>query len=223
MKELLPDTDNYFKYLLTIGLVLVVFVIIYPVQEQKGVDIEINSYTKDTSILKYRISRLREELEEFKTLQVSTQAYLDSLKDLEANLKPVDRDKSEILRQKAKDDFDQKKVHQKQTVDSLYEMNIASESEAQKIRKLEGYFSFFKTYKITLLILGIVISMVGLFYWTASVYRDEKKKDEELRGSHESAFVRHCRWIRTHKLIVVLIALVALAGIALIISVSASN
>ena len=226
MKELLPDTDNFFKYLMTIGLVLVVFVIIYPVQEQKEVDLEINSYIKDTSILKYRIYRLRCKVDEFKNTQAVTQHYLDSLKALEPNLKQIDREKSEALRQKARDDFNQKKDHHMQTVDSLYEMNITSDAEAQKIRKLEGYFSFFKTYKIVLLIVGMVVATIGLFYWTTSVYRDEKKKDEELHSIHESAFVRHCKWIRhllQNKVIVILLTLLALGAIVFIISVSISN
>lgn len=213
MKELFPDTDNFFKYLLTIGLILIVFVIIYPVQEQKEVDIEINNYMRDTAILHHRISRLTNDIAEFVPVKSSTQSILDSLKKLEPGLKPEDKDKLEALRAKIKDDFDTKKQHYQQLSDSLYELNITTDAEAQKVRKLEGYFSFFKTYKIIFLIVGIGVALIGLFYWTTSVYRDEKKKDEEIATGHESAFVRHCksvkeklknRWVLTALILVII-------------------
>src|ERR1700749_2100473 len=102
MKELFPDTDNFFKYLLTIGLILIVFVIIYPVQEQKEVDIEINSYVRDTAILHHRILRLTSDINEFVPVKSSTQSVLDSLKNLESGGKPQDKDKIEALREKKK-------------------------------------------------------------------------------------------------------------------------
>lgn len=196
MKELFPDTDNFFKYLLTIGLILIVFVIIYPVQQQKEADIDINNYSRDTAILQHRISRLSCDIDEFVRSKASTQAIEDSLKGLEPGLKPQDRERIEVLREKIKEDFNTKKEHYSQLSDSLYELNITADAEREKIRKLESYFSFFKTYKIIFLAVGIIVSFIGMFYWTASVYRDEKKKDEELKSGHDSAFVRHGKFFK---------------------------
>lgn len=196
MDKFLPDTDNFFKYLLTIGLILIVFVIIYPVQEQKEVDIEINGYQKDAKVLDYRVARLKADILEFDSVTTKSQGILDSLKKVESAQNGMQRSETELTRNRIKDEFDVKRGRLIELTDSLAIIDITNQAERQKIQKLEGYFAFFKTYKIVFLIAGVVIAAFGLYYWSASVYRDEKKKDQELQN-HMSAYVTHVKVVKS--------------------------
>ena len=213
MPEFLPDTDNFFKYLLTIGLILIAFVIVYPVQQQKEVDIEINGYLRDAKILDYRIQRLKDDVGEFKFLRNSTQHRLDSLKNLmKISVDLNERDRIEVVRNNLKNEFDKKRNTYDQIVDTLYILNVTLDYGREKIKKLSGYFSFFKSYKIVFLICGVLTSILGLVYWCASVYREELKKDKEIDQDYRSFFVKHCIWVslRLKKQFVIVVLVIIL-------------
>ncbi len=220
MDNFLPSTDNFFKYLLTIGLALIIFVIVYPAQQQKEIDIEINGYQKDTAILKYKIGRLKKDIAEFALNKSTTQQILDSLKEAESHQTATERIQTELLRGKIRDEFEGRRDRYARLTDSLSIMNITIEAERKKIHKLEGYFSLFKTYKIVFLIAGVFIAIFGLLYWSAAVYRDEKKKDEDLANTHVSAYVKHSGWLKrmmNKKLVLLLVALLFFLAIWFII------
>ena len=61
--DFLPSTDNFFKYLLTIGLLLIVFTVMYPIQKQQEVDLELLTYQRDTAIAALKINSLKNRVD----------------------------------------------------------------------------------------------------------------------------------------------------------------
>lgn len=196
MTEFLPNTDNFFKYLLTIGLLLIVFTILYPIQKQKEVDLEILSYNTEAGILNFKINSLTKEVNDLQEETNSVQHSLDSLKTLRDHSNIEEAKRIEGLRVSIKQDFDKTKSRLTILADSLTVNQITAEQQKRRIQKLESYFAFFRNYKLILLILGFVLSFIGMRYWLASVYMEEVKKGKEVETAYQSSFVRHIEFCK---------------------------
>lgn len=217
MTDFLPSTDNFFKYLLTIGLILIGFTIMYPIQKQKEVDIEILNYKTKIEVLDVAKKNLSKEVEELKDTRNRTQSELDSLKKLKLIATKSTASEIEKIRVQKKAEFDQSKQNLIVAVDSLNTVEINLRNEKIRIEKLGKYFDFFKTYKIILLSLGFILIAIGLRYWISSVYLDEIKKGKEHEASYRPSFVRHvdfCKrymnWFTISLIVAFLIALLLL-------------
>lgn len=143
MNDFLPSTDNFFKYLLTIGLLLIVFTIMYPIQKQKEVDIEILDYSNDVEILNLKIKRFEDIVNTFSSVKSSLQSELDSLKLLEAKSNILIAQKIENVRIQKKQQFDLEHKSLISIVDSLKVEKINLNKQKKKIESLKGYYSFF--------------------------------------------------------------------------------
>lgn len=196
MNDFLPSTDNFFKYLLTIGLLLIVFTIMYPIQKQKEVDIEILDYSNDVEILNLKIKRFEDIVNTFSSVKSSLQSELDSLKLLEAKSNILIAQKIENVRIQKKQQFDLEHKSLISIVDSLKVEKINLNKQKKKIESLKGYYSFFRTYKIILLLSGCFLAIVGFRYWLASVYVEELKKGKDYDQHYRSSFIRHIEYCK---------------------------
>jgi hypothetical protein len=221
MNELLPSTDNFFKYLLTIGLLLIVFTIMYPIQKQKEVDLEILNYNSSVDILNLRIVSLEKNVTDLEKTKVTMQLELDSLKQLKETLSPDKAKVIESIRVEKKEEFDRLKKDLINVADSLLVGRINVDNTKEKIKKLNSYFSFFVTYKIVFLVVGIFFSFFGFRYWIASAYLEELKKGKELQlpNQYKSSFVRHieiCKGIFTRSWVIIFTVVLTLVLVIMI-------
>lgn len=214
MNDLLPSTDNFFKYLLTIGLLLIIFTIMYPIQKQKEVDLEILNYRTQTEIANLETSKLARKVEYMDLVRKNLQTELDSLKQLKEKVSIDSAKYIEGVRIAKKALFDNYKESLLNTTDSLIVVKIKLKSDEMKIAKLDSYFSFFRVYKIAFLLIGIFLTLFGLRYWIAAVYADELKKGKEIGSGYRSSFVRHVdrckRYINRVTISIVIILLITL-------------
>lgn len=212
--EFLPNTDNFFKYLLTAGLILIVFTVVYPIQEQKKVDLEVLTYQEKENILSFQIMRLNKSVSQLENNASYLQKELDSLKKAKKRVAPYVAKQIELQRVLKKRDFDATKIVLNDYADSLTlnAENLAIHKE--KIFKLKSYYRIFGVFKVAFIGFGIFLITIGFRYWASSVYQDELKKGNEAGALRKSAFVRHLdwctpgfRWIMFILLIVLLIIL----------------
>lgn len=198
MNDFLPNTDNFFKYLLTIGMLLIVFTILYPIQKQKEVDLEIVTYNTDTAILNFKLKKIEEKVAILISEKDSIQAILDGLKIIRDKSNKIEASNIEKNRISLKEYFDKNKSDLNQLLDSLSINAIKLNEQKKRIKKLESYFAFFRNYKLILLVLGFILSFIGLRYWIASVYMEEIKKSKEINDTYQSSFIRHIDFCKNY-------------------------
>lgn len=196
MQEFLPNTDNFFKYLLTIGLILIIFTIIYPVQMQKEIDMELLGYKSKVEILSLEISHIEKEVEKLNTLRLDIQKDMDSLKEVKNSVSGKRIVTIENIRIALKEKFDNNKENILIKVDSLKIKQIILSSEKERINKLNGYYSFFKVNKSFLLGIGFILCFLGFRYWISSVYVDELQKGKKIYANYKSSFIRHANYCK---------------------------
>lgn len=189
--EFLPNTDNFFKYLLTAGLVLIAFTIVYPVQKQKEIDIEMLALQERDSLLSYEVVKFQRAYVELKEKSIAIQAELDSLKVLAVNSTKLQANRIDSDRIKLKQNFDSTKKQLLSYGDSLKLKELKLRVFEEKIKRLEGYYNHFRSFKLVFIIFGLALVVVGIRYWASSVYQDELKKSKDINSGKNSAFVRH--------------------------------
>ncbi len=195
LSNLLPQTDNFFKYILTIGIVLLLFTIVYPIQKEKEYNLEYLRYLGEKELLDFKINSLKSKFEDFKLLTNYTQKEIDSLK-LKLGRGNLEQDKFiSGLRNTKKQEYDSLKVALLNVVDSLQVNNINLKIQKNKIEQLRQFVSIFSVFKWVILPISIFLMIIGFRYWASSVYLDELKKCKDYDQEYKSSFIRHCDFI----------------------------
>jgi hypothetical protein len=171
------NTDNLYKFLFTGGILMIVFSLVYPIEKTQLLELEINTYNKQTELLNNDITLLSIEVKRLKVISGKT---LDSLIKLQKN-----RNKNNSVQiskeiAKIKDNYNRTfyKIKNQQQETILKNINI--KYNKSKIEIIQNHISTFNFYRWFLLIVGILFTGFGLSYWFKSSQNTEKLKIKEL-------------------------------------------
>jgi hypothetical protein len=78
--ESIISTENFFKFLTLSGLLLASFAILYPTNENKKLEIQLNEYVRDSTILNNKMCQLKKEVTNLKNGKINYQSTIDSVK-----------------------------------------------------------------------------------------------------------------------------------------------
>lgn len=197
LDKVLPNTDNFFKYLLTIGIVLIFFAILYPLQKQQEVDLAINEYSKNVSIYDYKVDLLETETTSLEKLLSKTQAEINSLDSLK-NSGQFASDSIHLKMVALKADFDAKKELAIKKGEELKTTQISQQYENEKIEKMQSYLSSYWIFKVLFIVIGLLLSIFGIRFWAASAYLDEQLKAKGYDPTYKHSYVRCLNWIKKY-------------------------
>lgn len=195
--KILPNTDNFFKYLLTIGIVLIFFAILYPLQKQEEIDIKINDYNKNLEVYNYKVDLLEKETNSLQSLLNETQKKINELD----SLKKINPSNSDYLNKQMltlKNEFDAKKEIAVNKGEELKMAHIGQKYEYKKIDKMKSYLSSYFIFKVGFLFFGILLSFFGIRFWAASAYLDENLKAKDLDPTYKHSYVRCLNWVKKY-------------------------
>lgn len=155
--------DNLFKYSFTLGIVMVVFSLVYPLQKQNEIDLEIINHNKEVSLINNQIDNL---LKTTKSLEIESNDLLNKVtklknyKSKKASLKKevenftVKFDKVEDIKR----EIDTKKI--------IVDFNLS------KIKVLETQSNVFASYTKWIFTFGVLFSIFGFVFWTWKTFKD---------------------------------------------------
>lgn len=171
------NTDNLYKFLFSGGILMIFFSLFYPIEKKQLLELEINTYNKQTEILNNDIKLLSAEVEELKKNSAFTLKTLEKLQKskTKTNNAQVCKEIS-IIKDGYNKTFFKIKNHQQETI--LKNINI--KYNKCKIEILQNHICTFNFYSWFLLIFGILFTGFGLKYWFKSSQNTENLKIKEL-------------------------------------------
>jgi hypothetical protein len=212
VKDLFPITDNIFKYLLTVGIALLFFALIYPLQKQQQVELQRNEALAKERVLGIDISVMESNIANLKGSLPHTQHWIDSIKKqkTKTNSAAIDKAISDTISV-----FERKKQEASTQIQSLQKNQIQQESEREKIKITSKHIWQFFLFKMAFIVIGAIFTLTGLYFWLGSAYIDDAKKGVDYKQQFKSNYVRFGDLCMRHQGRVVIILLI-LAGIVAI-------
>lgn len=174
MSSLLPSTDNLYKFLLTGGVLLIVFSIIYPLEKKQRIELEVNVYNKQAELLNVEIHNLYSEIQDLKNKSKETLALLEKTK-LERN-----KLNAEIQITRLKDNFNKNYNAIKIMENETSTKSTIMKYEKERILILQKQITSFDIFQYLMLILGVIFSSWGLYKWVIITNRSEKHQKEQM-------------------------------------------
>lgn len=157
--------DNLFKYTFTLGLVMVVFSLVYPLQKKHEIELEIVNQNKEAKLLNNEISNLNKV-----TLNLKNTS--DLLITKAVNFKANRRNKLKMkgVVDKFNSDFDSAQKN-KQAIEIK---TIILEFNKTKIVVLQQQANSFDRYSYWLSSFGIAFTVFGLLFWTKKTFKKQE-------------------------------------------------
>lgn len=157
--------DNLFKYTFTLGLVMVVFSLVYPLQKKHEIELEIVNQNKEAKLLNNEINNLNKA-----TLNLKHTSDLLIKKAI--NFKPNKRNKLKMkgVVDKFNSDFDSVQKN-KQAIEVK---TIILEFNKTKIIVLQQQANSFDRYSFWLSLFGIIFTIFGLLFWTIRTFKKQE-------------------------------------------------
>ena len=196
-EKILPNTDNFFKYLLTIGIILIFFAILYPLQKQQEVDLLINEYAKNLSVYNYKLDLLEQETANLEAFVVQAQEKINHLDSLKSTLQ-FDADSLQEKMVELKSAFESQKEILLEKGDELKMTQISQKYEGEKIAKMETYLSSYWIFKFLFILIGVLLTLFGIRFWAASTYLEEQLKAKDYDPTYKHSYVRCLDWIKKY-------------------------
>lgn len=164
LSSLFSISDNLYKFMFVGGIVMVIFSVTYPMQKKQLIDIEVNTYNQQATLLNKDISDLYKQIGDFK-------------QDL-PKLKPQSaKSSSKIIKQNiAKNtmfDLD-KKVREVNTKSIVLKYNL------ERVKILKNHIKTYDSYTCWLTWIGISSGVVGFIMWSISTWNTERLKIKEI-------------------------------------------
>lgn len=157
--------DNLFKYTFTLGLVMVVFSLVYPLQKKHEIELEIVNQNKEAKLLNNEINNLNK-------LSINLKNTSDLLIKKAANFKANKRNKLKMksVVDKFNSDFDSAQKN-KQAIEVK---TIILEFNKTKIIVLQQQANSFDRYSFWLSLFGITFTIFGLSFWTIRTFKKQE-------------------------------------------------
>ncbi len=158
------NTDNIFKFLLTGGLLMFIFSIIYPLDKRQKLEIEMNSCNEQVSIVNNEMNYISQRILK---LDSTTNNYKDSIEYLRKSSRLNSKNTIRAL----KDTLNYKLDRIKYDIYLLEQKRTSVHWEKQKLAILQEHINEFNTYKDWILWSGIVFAIIGFCGWVYITYK----------------------------------------------------
>lgn len=165
----LINGDNLFKYCFTLGLAMLVFSLIYPLEKQHLIQLEIVSHNKETELLNKDIEQLNIDVDKLKkecdNLLAKAQAFE----------KGQTINKDEVQKRVSKFNNDFKTLQN--TKHTLDVKNIVLTYNQKRINVLESQSKTFGAFSWVMIITGIGLTIFGFIFWVKNTFKEMKEKN----------------------------------------------
>ncbi len=173
LSSILPNTDNFYKFLFLSGLILVIFSLMYPLEKKHQLDLEINTYNKQVEILNDEIVNLSKQVDH---LSAFTKETKDNLEKVVKNSKSGTHEKILLIQEKYNSTFNDVKAKELE----VRTKNIIMKYEKQRILILQSQADYFSNFQIAFFILGPIFLLIGLVGWYGCAKRLKKREQLEI-------------------------------------------
>ena len=177
LSNLIPSTDNLFKFLATGGIVLFIISMMYPLEKEREIRLEENKIQNEIEILQLNQNKLLSRIETILSKVRKENNLLDSLELIKSDSAKHEEIESTILEKQIRlnEKYTQLKVEKYQL--DIKKINIQSHKE--KINVLKEFSDTYNTYFKSSLIIGAFMAIIGLIGWIAKTYYEMKKTIRE--------------------------------------------
>jgi hypothetical protein len=176
MSSLVPDTDNFFKYLLTVGVLMVLFGLIYPLKQEQGLRTKLIEIKEQDSLLRIEVEFLELQVNDLDTLKNRTQQKVDELKRKKikaSKIEQVSLDERILL---LVDNFDNKRNAGLSTAKEAKLKQAKLKFEQKRYDETNKQIKQYFLFKTFFWWVGFALMLAGLFFWMDSTYYDELVK-----------------------------------------------
>ena len=171
------NTDNLYKFLFSGGILMIFFSLFYPIEKKQLLELEINTYNKQTEILNNDIKLLNIEVNQLKINSKKTLNILTDLQKTKTKKNSIQVSKEiSLIKDNYNKSFYEIKSHQEEC--NLKNINI--KYNKCKIEIVQNHISTFNFYSWFLLIFGVLFTFFGLIFWFKSAQNTEQLKIKEL-------------------------------------------
>lgn len=172
ISSFIPSTDNLFKFLFVGGLLCIVFAIVYPLEKQQRIELEVNVYNKQVELVNKEISALYSDtkklVEDYNVKKKSLiNLYKSKAKESEINL--------------LEDQIDSLLSENSDKQLKLNTTSIVLKYEKERIKLLQGHISSFSWYRLALIVAGTFFTLMGLILWYKSSKVNAQLQECELK------------------------------------------
>lgn len=167
--SLLSGSDNLFKYLFTVGAVMIVTSIIYPLQKKQEIEIQINHLLKESELLNYEVVSLKKDYQRSKREFKDISDKLSSMYNVSGKV-VKEHEQFMQLRRKNNELIQNLKSRYRE----LEIKNIIMQNEQSKIDLLKKHANSYNGYYLFVKWVGIFFLLFGLFGWMVSTFIQEK-------------------------------------------------
>ena len=173
LNNLIPTSENLFKYLFISGTILIVFAFVYPFQKEKELDLERVELNKNFNITRLKYESNEIQIENIIRKSSQNKAYTDSLNGLK---KLTENQISKIKSLAHKNDSMAKVAMTLELNKGILKAEIEAQNE--KVETLKKYQSTFSRYKFVFITMGTFMLVVGFIKWwrLMTAYKNQLEK-----------------------------------------------
>lgn len=182
--SLFPSTDNLFKFIFLTGIIMVFTAMIYPLQKQQEIEVEILSYNQKVESLNSEIDDLTIDCKLLDSIVKKRIIELTVLSNRKKNSKSAsERASISNQMQIIKNNVNTSHTVLKGKEKSSELKSLSSKYEKRKIELLQKYANKYEGYTCFFLWVGIPLACAGLVSWICSTWVIEKIKWKESKRS----------------------------------------
>ncbi len=190
---ILSGSDNLWKYIFTVGVLLIALSILYPLKQSEIIDLQIIDLNTNSKSLVLKIKHLKEDIAAFsKYLSIATQD-LDSLKMLKNQssvLSKISSIESEIA-------LERKVIQNK--IRELQLLVIENKGKEDYIIELQKHSGNYRIYFYLGFVFGAVLLLWGIYKWLMATIASDKLRWKELGESERDTLeeiLKSLKWWR---------------------------
>lgn len=153
--DIFPNSDNFYRFCTTIGMALFVFAVVYPIEKQQKIDIEIKEYEKQIDLFDLKVKQDNAAIIEMNNFINNAIKNKDNSKST--------LDKADIYHEKAKE-------IKNLTAQKL----VINKCDRERIALLQSHADKFEIISIGCFIVGIPLLGFGLWMWYNQQHKYQK-------------------------------------------------
>ena len=159
--------DNVFKYCFTLGLAMIVFALVYPLQKQHELELEVINNNKNVKLLNYQLKNFEPKVLALVSEEKSLLALGESIRKQKRNETGTEKNR----REKYLSDYEASKKE----FDSYVKLKIQIDSNTERVQALDKQSKTFGGYFCALILSGALFAIPGLIFWVKHTFEDRSK------------------------------------------------
>jgi len=198
MIDVMPNTDNFFKYILTVGVLMILFGLVYPLKQEQLQRVKLIEIKEQDSLLRIEIKFLQMQADDLSTLQNRTQKKVDELKRIKKNQPISKQGEYDEKITSLVDNFYEKKTFGINNAHEITLKRAKLQYEQKRYIETEKQINEYFVFKSVFWGLGFILMLAGLFFWMDSTYFDERVKADQskLHPPYSSKYVLCLSFLR---------------------------